>query len=254
MKAAAIALRWWRSVYLTTGVTLFVGIATFFPFVNYIFAIQRYLHILPSLQTEQLFLMAAPIIFIFIVVRVWETRPLASFGVKIPALYDAPLALAVFVAIRLANELSTWIYQSLIGAPTWKSAGAALFAHPRWWFILWAFYAATFEELYFRGYATERGRDITGGLIAGAALGLALDLWVHVPYWGIAYLLEIVFSQVLVTLLYLWRRSVTPGLIAHLFWDLPALPIWSYVLIAFLPSLVGTFWKKVTVRLVPSNR
>lgn len=239
--AAARPPRWWRSIYLTTPVTLVIGTATLFPVMQYVFAVQRWLHILPSAQTEKLLLMAAPIVFIFVAVLIWERRPLDSFGIKIPALYDAPLALAMFVAIRLANELSTWIYQSLIGAPTWKSTGVALFAHPRWWFILWAFYAAAFEELYFRGYAIERGREITGSLIAGAAIGLALDLWVHFPYWGIAYILDIALSQILLALLYLWRRSVTPGLIAHLFWDLPPLPIWGYALTAFLPSLLGTY-------------
>src|SRR5262249_46984530 len=44
----------------------------------------------------------------------------------------------------------------------------------------------------------------------------------HLPFWGASYVLIIAPSQLLFTLLYLWRRSVVPGVIAHLLCDVPA--------------------------------
>jgi len=229
----------WRSIYLTTAVSFFIAISPFPPVVHHFIAIQRWLHILPEEQTEQLFLMWTPILSLILTVLLWERRSLKSFGVRTPKALDLPLGIAVFIAINYANFAS-----SRMGAMTAKSGHSqvqttTLLAHPQWWLVVWAFYAAIFEELYFRGYAIERVGEISGSLVVGAVFGLIMDFWVHVPYWGLAYVVGIACGQVLLALLYLWRRSVVPGLIAHLLWDLPLLPFipsWFYAIASPPPS------------------
>jgi membrane protease YdiL (CAAX protease family) len=221
----------WRSIYVTTAVSFSIAIAPFPPVVHHLIAIQRWLHILPEEQTEQLFLMWTPILSLFLTVLLWERRSLKSFGVRTPKALDLPLGIAVFIAINYANFASSRIVAMTAKLGHSQVQTTTLLAHSQWWLVVWAFYAAIFEELYFRGYAIERVGEISGSLVVGAVFGLVMDFWVHVPYWGLTYVFGIACGQLLLALLYLWRRSVVPGLIAHLLWDLPLLPFipgWFY--------------------------
>jgi membrane protease YdiL (CAAX protease family) len=79
--------------------------------------------------------------------------------------------------------------------------------------------AATFEEIYFRGFAIERLTEMVGSRPVAAAISLVTFSAEHVSYWGWAHLVVASFGGAVLTGLYLWRRDLGANMIAHLLTD-----------------------------------
>jgi membrane protease YdiL (CAAX protease family) len=209
-----------RSIYLSTPLVLFVALAPFSDLFAQLSNLEERLKVrIPGLF---LYLIFAPVVTLALVVLLWERRSLSSFGLRTPLFLDIPLGFLFFLMIVVVNDASASLLKF---QPAQSQAVLTLNRYPLWWLTGWAIGAAALEELCFRGYATERVREISGSTFVGALCGLALDLYAHLLNRGsISNVAPMVCAQMLLTALYLWRRNVLPGFVAHVFWDAPQSP------------------------------
>ncbi|MBW4028206.1 MAG: CPBP family intramembrane metalloprotease [Acidobacteria bacterium] len=151
---------------------------------------------------------------ILIYVRKIEARPLSSIGFRRLSPWDALLGLiaGLFMLAGIAS-----IYYGLFpllhlseGQQLSEIAGT-----PLWWRCISVLRAAIGEEVLFRGYAIERGREVFGSLRIASTLSWLIFTIEHVSTWGWSHVLIAGFGGLLLTLLYVWRRSVWINIIAH---------------------------------------
>ena len=92
-------------------------------------------------------------------------------------------------------------------------------ATPFWWRLASVIRAAVGEEILFRGYAIERGRELAGSRTAAAFLSWLVFTLAHIGPWGWGHLFIAGFGGLTFTLLYLWRRRLLVNVIAHFIVD-----------------------------------
>ena len=90
-----------------------------------------------------------------------------------------------------------------------------LVATPFWWRLTSVIRAAIGEEVIFRGFAIERGREVFGSLRIASALSWIVFTLEHIATWGWSHVLITGFGGLLLTLLYVWRRNLWINVIAH---------------------------------------
>lgn len=100
--------------------------------------------------------------------------------------------------------------------------------------ILIALTAGVTEELLFRGYAIERLSEISGSTTIGACAAYVIFVGLHAPFWGIGGTLQIGVWSLLVTWLYVRRRTLVPCIVMHVLNDL-----FAFVLMPFLMTRSG---------------
>ena len=158
----------------------------------------------------------ASLLLIAIVVR-GEHRSIRSIGLKPPRLSDLGLGFAAFVLA----EISMYACESIVPSFRFDAAGkVALFTRsPMWLIVVGALVNGIYEELGAHGFAIERLSELTHSLTIGAAIAFALDIAVHVPYWGWQQAIILAPGLAVFTALYVWRRSLTPCIVAHVLGD-----------------------------------
>ena len=75
------------------------------------------------------------------------------------------------------------------------------------------------EELIARGFAIEQLKTVTHRTMVAAVVALLADLAIHIPFWGYRYAIAIAPLQLMFVLTYLWRRNLTPCIVAHILND-----------------------------------
>ena len=212
---------WWRSIYLTGPVVMFVAVAPYSRLILYPYRALRALGVRDDLwQITSFGLFVVQVAFLVAIVLFWEQRPLASFGVRPPKLSDLGWGFLAFVIIAGGDVF--WSYATLPpgGATQAQHAQVATWvSQPESWKITLFISASFFEEFFFRGYVIERVEEITGSMALGAILGITGDLYLHSAYWDTSFVIFLAFGQLSLALLYLWRRSVAPCIIAHFLID-----------------------------------
>jgi membrane protease YdiL (CAAX protease family) len=164
--------------------------------------------------------MFVQVALLIVIVLFWERRPLASFGVRPPRLIDLRWGLVAFVIIR-AGDVFFWSPAALppIVAERAQAQLASWPSQSEPLKIVLAALASLFEESYFRGYMIERMEETTGSMAIGVILGTAIDSYLHLAYWDTSLIPYFAFSEISLALVYLWRRSVVPCVIAHFLMD-----------------------------------
>ena len=155
----------------------------------------------------------------FLTVRV-ERRGWSGLGVKrfrgTALLWGVGIGLALMLLVPAL---------SLLGNLLWPTNGPdiASAANQPWQIVLLAVItAAITEEILFRSFPTERLSAPTGSPWPGAMLGLVAFTVLHAGNWNLAHVLFVVFPLgLLLTLVYVWRRSVLIVIVAHFITDLP---------------------------------
>jgi tetratricopeptide (TPR) repeat protein len=179
----------------------------------------------------------ASVAIIALVVR-GERRSLRSIGIKPAHFSDLALGIAAF----LLAELSMSACESLL--PNFRFAAAGRFAlftrWPMWLVVAAALVNGIFEELGAHGFAIERLSEVTGSLFVGALIAFALDVAIHVPYWGWRHTTILAPGLAVFAALYVWRRSLAPCIVAHILSD--ALPIlwrvgWAFAVMFLTPLM-----------------
>ncbi len=210
---------WWRSAYLALAVVMLIAIAPYTRLTYLLYDGLRRLGVRDNLwQIGAFGIELVQVGVLIAIVVLWERRTLGSVGIRKPGLADLGWGVLAFTVIAVGSALSF----SLLAPGASRSVHSQLAA---WetpstgWRIALAISVAFFEELYFRGYVIERVKEISGSMVVGVLIGTVADLYIHSTYWDASYVAAIAFSQISLALLYVWRRSVAPCVIAHFLMD-----------------------------------
>jgi uncharacterized protein len=156
----------------------------------------------------------ATIAAVLLYVLLAERRPLSSIGFRAIGLWDVIWAIlaGIFILAALAG-----IYLGLLPALHLNEDQQVnqLMATPFWWRLISVIRAAVGEEILFRGYAIERGQELTGSKTVAAVLSCLVFTAAHIGPWGWGHLFIAGFGGLAFTLLYLWRRKLWINIIAH---------------------------------------
>jgi uncharacterized protein len=160
----------------------------------------------------------AAIAALLLYVRLVEKRPLSSIGFRSIGMWDVIWAIlsGILILAALAG-----IYYGILPALhlTEDQQVGQLLATPFWWRLISVIRAAVGEEVLFRGYAIERGQELTGSRTVAAGLSWMIFTLAHIGPWGWGHLLIAGVGGGVFTLLYLWRRKLWINIIAHFIVD-----------------------------------
>ncbi|MEM7556045.1 MAG: CPBP family intramembrane glutamic endopeptidase [Cyanobacteria bacterium P01_A01_bin.84] len=182
---------------------------------------------LSTLVLGQLFLWFLGFLLILIII-VWEKLPLSSVGLNIPPLRSNDTSsLSLSLAISLIWGLLTAVLLLYIITPLgvafveyfqlgdFHAGISKLQGLPTWYLIWTGVTAGVIEELLYRGYLIERLSLLTGKVWVGGILSVIIFTLVHIPFWGLGLAIFTVFSGVVLTALYIYRRDLIANAIAH---------------------------------------
>ena len=151
-----------------------------------------------------------------------ERRPLSSLGMKRLSLRLLGLAAVAGVALSLLVPLVALVIDAAGGGPSDVTEVAA--DTVLWVLACGVVTSAVTEEVVFRGYVLERLIDWTGSRWVGAVTSLAAFVAIHVPGWGPAHVVGVVFPLgAALTGLYLWKRNLPFVIVVHLLVNAPLL-------------------------------
>jgi len=147
-------------------------------------------------------------------VRRVECRPLSSIGFRSVSLKDLLIGLGAGI-VMIAGLAG--IYYGVLPALHLSESPQVnqLVATPFWWRLISVIRAAIGEEVIFRGFGIERGRELFGSLRIASALSWIVFTLEHIATWGWSHVLVAGFGGLLLTLLYVWRRNLWINIIAH---------------------------------------
>jgi membrane protease YdiL (CAAX protease family) len=151
---------------------------------------------------------------VLVVVVAWEDRPPASMGIVRPSLADVGWGVAGAVVgiawYRVSDEVVEWLgFESATAAAAWLAELSVPVL-----FVVTVTAVVT-EELLFRGYPIERLTELTGDVRLGATVAIVLFTIGHLPVWGPAGAVQIGVWSILVTAIYVRRRSVAACILVH---------------------------------------
>lgn len=151
-------------------------------------------------------------------VREVELRPLSSIGFRKVSFWDVLIGLVAGLVI-LAGIAGT--YYGLLPALHLSESQqvSQLMTTPFWWRLISVIRAAIGEEILFRGFAIERGRELFGSLRIASTFSCVVFTLEHVSTWGWSHVLIAGFGGLLLTLLYVWRKNLWINIIAHFIVD-----------------------------------
>jgi membrane protease YdiL (CAAX protease family) len=168
---------------------------------------------------------------ITVIVLVYSVRvegiPLATFGITRNTrtlryrLIEMIAALLVGLAVAIVLYLFSTGVRNLLGIP------ALTFLDPDKilpiWVTLPAWLTAIFtEELLFRSYAIERLSILTGKRWLAALISLITFVIFHALAWDLVHVLTVVLpAGLMITAVYLWRRSLWFVVVIHAVHNLP---------------------------------
>ena len=184
---------------------------------------------------------ASRILLLFGVVLFIERRPLASLGLVRLSLSDLGLGLALFAGAAIVNG----IYMLIVYVIFPHSMARVAPEQFKWMATLpipaalaLAVAAGFGEEIAQRGFALDRLRAATGSVGFAIVAVLVLSMAAHIAFWGWRYAILVGPTELILILVYLWRGSLWPNMIAHSLYD--SLPVLSRIAVLAALSLVGT--------------
>ena len=170
---------------------------------------------------------------LLLLVLIWEGRPLRSIGLKAPKWSDLGWGFGGFIVGVIAFGLVGPIVIKY-GLGSTLEGISTLASLPLYVTILIALTAGVTEELLFRGYAIERLSEISGSTTIGACAAYVIFVGLHAPFWGIGGTLQIGVWSLLITWIYVRRRTLVPCIVMHVLNDL-----FAFVLMPILMTRSG---------------
>jgi len=147
-------------------------------------------------------------------VAYWERRRLSSIGIDRPTAGDVLWGLGAFVVGILAFAATAPVVRAL-GLGTTQSGISAAQSVPVAILALMAVTAGITEEILYRGYPIERLTEVTGDVRTGAAVAYVAFVLIHYPVWGPGATVQIGAFSLVVTGLYVRRRSLAACVVMH---------------------------------------
>jgi len=153
----------------------------------------------------------ASVVLLAIVV-LWERAPLASVGWRMPAAWEWLLVIPVVALASAAGAL-------VLLFPIHGSGMLA--AAPIWLSTLRALTAASFEELFFRGYAVTRLERLGSPTWLAVLVPTLVFGFAHFRLYGFnPSLLVPLTIGVIFALLFIWRRNLPICIVSHALVDI----------------------------------
>lgn len=144
-----------------------------------------------------------------------ERLPLASIGWRKPRVWDLMIAIPAGI---LMVAVVVFMYSVVFPALHLRMnvvEMSKLAATPFWYRFMLVTRAAVAEEVLFRGYPIERLFELTKSrFVAGAISWFAFTI-MHLSGWGWPQLLVAGTGGLILTALYLWRRSLIANIVTH---------------------------------------
>jgi membrane protease YdiL (CAAX protease family) len=171
------------------------------------------------LSQGMLWLLAGTVIAIS---RWWERKPWSWLGLRPISWRAALLAGVLGVALVAAVAALTAAVHRLMPPSDGGTVESVASSGPAWLLLIIVLTASVTEELFFRAYPIEHLARLTGSRWAGALLGLAAFVALHLQGWNLGHVVGVVLPlSAVMTGLYLWRRNVVFMIITHFVLDLP---------------------------------
>jgi tetratricopeptide (TPR) repeat protein len=163
-------------------------------------------------------LSAVSILLVFGVVLFIERRPLASLGLGRPKMSDLGLGIALFLVAILVSAIYSITIRAIFPHSMANIAPdriKLMMTLPIPAALALAIGAGFREEISERGFAFDRLRSMTGSVGLAIIVALGLSMAAHVPFWGWRYAIMIAPTELILILVYWWRRNLWPNIVAH---------------------------------------
>jgi len=148
----------------------------------------------------------------------WERQTLGSIGLKKLSAGDFLWGVAGFVIGSISFVLTS-PFVNMLGLKT-TSAGILQLAQVPFGLRLGLVLTAGIcEEILSRGYPIERLHALTGRRILSALIAYAAFVLLHTPFWGAGGTIQIGFWSLIITVLYVKRRSLAACMVMHILND-----------------------------------
>jgi membrane protease YdiL (CAAX protease family) len=150
----------------------------------------------------------------------WETRTLASIGLRRFSFATVGFAVAGAVAMVGAGALAAHLVYGLLHHAQRADAQAAALVNGSVVYALCiAVRAGVIEEIFFRGLAIEQLTALTGSRWLSAFLATAVFVVIHALHFDWIQLVPIAAVSIVLVMLYLWRRDLWANILAHIMVD-----------------------------------
>lgn len=163
-------------------------------------------------------LSAVSILLIFGIVLFIERRPLASLGLGRPRISDLGVGIAVFLGAAVVGAIYRFTLTKIFPHSLTNIAPAQIklmITLPIPAALALAVGAGFGEEIAERGFAFDRLRSATGSAGLAIVMTLGLSMAAHFAFWGWRYAIMIGPTELILILVYWWRRNLWPNIIAH---------------------------------------
>jgi membrane protease YdiL (CAAX protease family) len=150
----------------------------------------------------------------------WETRTLASIGLRRFRFASLAFAIAGAVAVVGAGALAAYVVYGLLHQAQHSDAQAAALVNGSVAYaVCIAVRAGVIEEIFFRGLAIEQLTVLTGSRLLSAFLATATFVVIHALRFEWIQLVPIAGVSIVLVGLYLWRRDLWANILAHIMVD-----------------------------------
>jgi membrane protease YdiL (CAAX protease family) len=148
-----------------------------------------------------------------------EQRPLSSIGLHRPTWKTGIFGIAAATAMVAGIAAIYIIVFPALGLSANEPMTASIKSMPLWFRILLILRAATFEEIFYRGFMIERLTEVTRLRWLAALVSFGAFTLAHVNGWGWAHLMIAGFGGIVLTMLYLLRKDLACNMLAHFLTD-----------------------------------
>jgi len=157
-------------------------------------------------------------LMLIFIVLLWERQSLGSIGLGKMSGRDLLWGVGGFVVGALSFILTSPIV-SAINLGTTTGGIMQLAQVPIGLRIALLLTAGITEEILFRGYPIERLNSLTGRLGLSATVAYLVFVILHIPFWGLGGTIQIGVWSLVVTVLYVKRRSLPACMLMHILND-----------------------------------
>jgi hypothetical protein len=152
-----------------------------------------------------------------LIVFEWERSKSSSLGFSKPYFADLLLALSAWIFYQIGFRFIFFHFHSFFSSG--GSSDLAIFSLPTHWFITLMALDIVYEEVATRAYVIERMISFTGSRILAGTVSFVLSIALHIPGRDLRQAVRRTPMMVLLTALYLWRRSMLPCALTHVLID-----------------------------------
>ena len=169
------------------------------------------------------------VLLLILIVLFWEGRNLDSMGFRKPSWGDLIYGFLGFVVGVILFVITSYLLV-LFGLKTTSPGILRIAEIPFSIRVLMVLTAGITEEILFRGYPIERLYELTGNMYIAAFLPWLAFTLLHVYFWGVGGAIQIGVWSIVITLLYIWRRSILACMTMHILNDAYAFLLLPYIM------------------------